>query len=171
MNYRNDLTPDELKSMLIYNEITGEFLWKDNAIRRHVSGNVAGNKSVWGYVEIRLNRKLYKAHRLAWLYHYGKWPADAIDHIDGDRANNRIANLREASSADNSQNLSVRKTSISGINGVSYDSSRGMWLAQLSVNKTRVLNKRFKTKDEAARAYAAAKMKYHSFNPKQREVA
>jgi hypothetical protein len=169
MMYRNDITSDFLKSVLTYLPSTGEFIWKNTKGRKHVAGCVAGNKSVWGYTEIRLNRKLYKAHRLAWLYSYGEWPLDAIDHIDGDRSNNRLLNLRSASYADNNQNMAVRRTSKSGSVGVSYDSKRHAWVAQLNVGGKRVLHKRCATREEAERAYTDAKAQHHEFQPFHRQ--
>ena len=89
------LTQEYLKSILDYDLDTGIFTWKINKAKRTKIGDIAG-WSYNGYREIEINDKKYKAHRLAWLYVYGEMPNKLIDHIDGNRSNNKISNLREA---------------------------------------------------------------------------
>jgi hypothetical protein len=101
------LTPEWVRDNLAYEPETGSFLWKKRGFGRTL-GRVLGTK-VWpGYLVLKVNGAVHYAHRIAWLYVYGEWPSGQIDHIDGDKMNNAIANLREATSA---QNAARRRTS------------------------------------------------------------
>lgn len=90
-------------SALRYEPSTGHFFWRERrgAVAR---GAMAGSDDGKGYVLIRIDRKTYKAHRLAWLYVYGELPRGSLDHINRQRSDNSIANLREASAAQNNCN-------------------------------------------------------------------
>lgn len=103
--YRNDLSSEYVNSILSYNPESWDFTWKVDRGRRWKSGKLAGslNKSN-GYRNITISGKDYKAHRLAWLLYYGLYPKNMIDHINWNRADNRIVNLREATCSQNSQN-------------------------------------------------------------------
>lgn len=95
-----------LRENLAYEADTGSFLWKKRGFGR-VMGKVLGSENWDGYLVMKVRQVPYYAHRLAWLYVHGEWPWGLLDHIDGDRANNAIANLRMATSA---QNAARRKT-------------------------------------------------------------
>ena len=98
------MTQAELKSILSYDPDTGVFLWLES--RRGVTaGTVAGSTRHDGYQSIRVRRKSYLAHRLAWLYTHGEWPEKNIDHIDHDPSNNRVSNLRDVPQTVNNRNL------------------------------------------------------------------
>jgi len=86
-----------------------------------------------GYSRIKINTHQYQAHRLAWLYVSGDWPKEQIDHIDGNRSNNIILNLRAASPMENSKNMTLRKTSKNGIYGISK-TAKGYWQAKIADN-------------------------------------
>lgn len=102
-----------LTSELSYDCETGVFTW--NTSRPGVArGKIAGSKKVDGYIKIRLNKEEYLAHRLAWYYYYQKWPISLLDHIDRNKTNNSIKNLREADTRSNGYNRS--DTSIYGSN-------------------------------------------------------
>jgi hypothetical protein len=128
------------------------------------SGNVAGGKNNRGYIFIGLDGRNYLAHRLAWLYVTGKWPNDLLDHIDGNRINNRIANLREATHMENFQNTrNPYKNNATGMQGVSYHKASGKYAAQLQTkHKQRHLGL-YLTPEEAFAAYVEAKRKQHPF--------
>jgi hypothetical protein len=86
-----------------------------------------------GYVHIKIKAKAFKAHRLIFLYHYGYFP-EFVDHIDGNKQNNRIENLREASKQENCQNQKVRWTNSSGVKGVSWHKVNKKWKVALCKN-------------------------------------
>ena len=96
-------------------------------------GQIAGSvHKASGYIHVKINTKAHKAHRLVFLYHYGYLP-ECVDHIDGDKANNRIENLRAATKEENCQNQKVRSTNKSGCKGVKWNSKLNKW--QVEVNK------------------------------------
>src|ERR1700738_4035243 len=103
-DYNNDLTAEHLRELLNYDPDTGEF--RRRASRGgEAAGTLAGcPRRPGGYRIICVDRVIFLAHRLAWLHSYGVWPTKDIDHIDGDKTNNRIANLREATPAQNVMN-------------------------------------------------------------------
>ena len=159
-----DLTHDELLGLLDYNPQTGVFKWKvRTSLRIHV-GDVAGCPDNRGYVTICIKYKQYWAHRLAWFYVHGRWPAEEIDHRFGVRADTRIKNLREASSQENKHN--IRKPpahNTSGFLGVSLNSSGRKWRAGIRLNRKNKHLGVFDTKEQASAAYLAAKARLHPF--------
>lgn len=118
-----------LVEKLLYNPDSGVFIWRSN-------NKIAGYKDRDGYVYIRVDKVKYKAHRLAWLYVYGTWPSKDIDHIDRDKSNNAINNLREATKSDNLRNRGVFKNNKLGVQGVSIHKATNKYQAQICVNKT-----------------------------------
>jgi hypothetical protein len=96
-------------------------------------GDVAGHLTAQGYWRISVDGRRYLAHRLAWLYVHGEWPAAQIDHVDLDKSNNRFANLREATNAQNKANTRARKDNTSGFKGASWDKRSGRWRARICV--------------------------------------
>ena len=97
-------------------------------------GCVAGTVNPHGYVMINILGSLYAAHRLAWYYETGEYPAFHLDHVDQDKTNNRISNIRKASYAVNARNMPMRSDNKSGQVGVSWDSSRSKWYVRISVD-------------------------------------
>jgi hypothetical protein len=124
-------------------------------------GAIVGCRMKHGYISIRLDDTLHYAHRLAWLYVYGKWPVNQIDHIDGNRANNAVANLREVSNAENAQNRR-KSRSKSGFLGVRKENSK--WLAEIKVNYKPIRIGLFSTPEEAHEAYILTKRRLHAKN-------
>jgi hypothetical protein len=100
------LTAERLRELLDYDPETGRFIWrKDHPTAKHIkAGSVAGTKNGRGYWVIGVAGAKYVAHRLAWLYVTGEWPAHLVDHENGDRLDNRFANLREATDSQNNFN-------------------------------------------------------------------
>jgi hypothetical protein len=146
------ITAEELRNALRYDPETGEF------IRLRTSGgSFAGSRAApnaKGYVKISVNRKVYFAHRLAWLYVYGHFPALHIDHINGNPNDNRIANLRIATRSQNMANRGKNKNNTSGFKGVIRD--KGKWRAKIQfANGARELGS-FATAEEAHEAYCRA---------------
>lgn len=104
MKYNLDLTVERLKQVLNYNSNTGEFTWIISLSRRVKIGEKAGTYRNNGYNKINIDGNSYFSHRLAWLYVYGIWPKENIDHINNIPDDNRIKNLREATQSQNNMN-------------------------------------------------------------------
>lgn len=157
------ITLDELKHSLNYDPETGFFWWKSSGSGRNLT-KPAGAIDMTGYVHIGFKDMLsgkvrrYKAHRLAFLYVHGRWPVE-MDHINGNRSDNRIANLREVTHVQNMQNREKLPTNTSGFKGVNRH--EGRWVARILVNKKRVHLGRFDTPEEAYQAYLQAAHKFH----------
>jgi hypothetical protein len=148
--------------VLSYAESTGEFRWLKSSVSTPC-GTVAGCLAL-GYVQIKIDKKLYKAHRLAWLYMTGSWPIDQIDHINGKKADNRWCNLRDVSRTVNMQNQKTAMASSStGVLGVS-PFSRNRFRADIWVNGEHKYLGSFKTIEEASIAYISAKRTQHEGN-------
>lgn len=156
-----------LKELLHYDPETGVVTWR--ATRGGVrAGTVAGSTNHNGYLQIGVDGRDYLVHRLVWLYVHGDWPKHQIDHINGVRADNRIANLREATNAENNQNLAIRPHNTSGFMGACWDSERRKWLAQIRADGKRKYLGRFDTPEVAHAAYLSAKSELHTFQPTMR---
>lgn len=159
------MTQERLKELLHYDPETGIFIWRVSRGGKVIAGSTAGLVQRNGYVYIRVDRRRYLAHRLAWLYIHGKFPSDQIDHINRVRTDNRISNLRAATNAENTQNRSKRSDNTSGVIGVYWDNKRQKWRAQIRLNGHNIFLGSYQTVEEAAAARAAAKATYHTFNP------
>lgn len=159
----SNITADRLREMLDYDRNTGVFKWKINRTVRK-SGDVAGFLTMYGYVSIGLDGFVVMAHRLAWIYVHGTAPVGSIDHINGNRKDNRIVNLRDVTHCVNTQNVrKVRSNNTSGLLGVSSSASKSKpWKASITVNgKTRYIGI-YKTKEDAHSAYVKEKRSLHS---------
>ena len=153
-------TAEELKARFSYNPDTGEIT---NKVRSHKAqaGADATCAHKEGYRSVCCSCRKMLAHRVAWVMTHGEWPAEMIDHINGNRSDNRLSNLRQATRSQNLTNTKLNSRNSSGFRGVSWSSSKQKWDARIrSVNKLRLLG-RFKTKEEAVAAYAAASTELH----------
>lgn len=139
------LTADELRRRLFYDPQTGIFYWLLPNSNKLKVGDIAGSLS-HGYLNIRINNRLYRGHRLAWLYVYGIWPQSDLDHKNLNRADNRIENLRIATSAQNIINSPARNKS--GLKGV-WKLKDGRYKAMCAGNHLGS----FRTAEEASDAY------------------
>lgn len=164
------ITQENLKELLNYDLETGNFIWKCESSRNRKKGLIAGTILNSGYRIIRINKKGYIAHRLVWLYVYGKFHNLHIDHIDGDRDNNRLLNLRECNRSENGQNRISNKNSTSKFLGVFWHKINKKWNAQIRVNKKAIYLGQFENEIEAYNAYLIAKKNLHKFNPKPRKA-
>jgi hypothetical protein len=171
------ITQAELHKALDYAPDTGVFRWKhrpDMPVRWNTrwAGKAAGGMQENGYWRIAIHDSRHLAHRLAWLYVHGDWPSHYLDHINLDRLDNRIANLREADDAQNSANISTRENTRSGYRGVWFRSQRNVWCAQIHFRGRKQHLGSFKNKEDAAAAYAkAARRLYGEFCPDHLKVA
>jgi hypothetical protein len=148
------LTQARLMELLYYNPDTGNFRWKVPPSSRIRQTDIAGTIDNKGYRRIGIKGdkpgKYYRAHRLAWLYMTGVWPEDQIDHINGDKDDNRWDNLRSASNAENMRNRPAKGYTFSPRHKTTP------WCAQITHNGKNQYLGRYKTKREAEAAYRAA---------------
>ena len=154
----------EISDFVNYDRKTGIFTWK-RTTGNTVSGHIAGTTSKKGYVCITIKNKTYLAHRLAWaICTGGDISGVVIDHIDGNKSNNEISNLRIGNQGQNCQNRkSGNKNNTSGYIGVFLDKRRGSWSAQITKNRKVKSFTGFKTPEEASEAYLNAKRELHEF--------
>ena len=125
------ITQIELKNYLSYDKTTGDFIALQGD-KRHIIGRKLGTLHSSGYIVIAINKKLYKAHRLAWLYEKGNFPKEMIDHINRDKSDNRLINLREVEQTHNSENNPLKKSNSSGYPGVSFSKKNMRWRARIT---------------------------------------
>jgi hypothetical protein len=159
---RNSLTQARLHEVLRYDPLTGLFTRVAPLKGRRV-GTVAGCVNSNGYVQLAVDGSLYLAHRLAWFYIHGVWPADDLDHKDTIRHHNWIKNLRVANSFQNAQNQRrAKRGSRSGLLGVSW--SDGRWHANIKADGISYVLGSFSDKYEAHAVYLSAKIVLHPFH-------
>lgn len=159
------LTQEELKRLLHYDPETGVFTRLVETNPRAKVGMTAGT-NMGRYFEIKHNHIAYRAHHLAWLYVYGRYPKEGlvIDHIDGDGKNNRISNLRECSQSQNMQNIGLHSSNSSGYKGVYWNKKDKRFMAMARLNMKRIYLGSYKTAEEAYAAYVAfAKTEHGEF--------
>lgn len=136
-NFGKKLSCEILKSQLNYDSITGIFTRIDNSGKAKI-GDSVGYHSKDGYLSIGVNGKKYLAHRLVWMYIYGEFPKEQIDHINRNKSDNRICNLREATHAQNQQNRNVLNSNKSGVSGVSFSIDTNKWVASVGSYSNRI---------------------------------
>lgn len=158
------ITKARLHELFEYDHLTGIFTRK-TAFNRWKVGDMVGYVNTDGYIEAGVDGEYYGAHRLAWIYVNGDDPVDEIDHINGIRDDNRIANLRAATKAINAQNKRIaRADSESGILGVCWHKASNKWIAQIQVSGKKRHLGIFSNKFEAHEAYLTAKRALHAGN-------
>jgi hypothetical protein len=122
------LTAPQLYELLRFDPETGQFTWLV-ATRGHAAGSGAGSTTSLGYIHIKIQRRRYYAHRLAWFYVNGRWPICQIDHINRKKDDNKLCNLREATPVQNSGNSGLQKNNTSGARGVERQGNK--WRARI----------------------------------------
>jgi hypothetical protein len=163
---KNDLpSPEYLRQRLSYDPETGRLYWRyhekmPTRWNSRWTGVAAGRISQCGYNQVAIYGIRYPSHRIIWAMSYGAWPNGEIDHIDGNRLNNRLGNLRDVSRTENSRNMALRHDSTSGITGVCWDKNRSKWIAQIRVNRIRLNLGRFNSFEEAIAARKAAEIEF-----------
>jgi hypothetical protein len=130
----NILTQEYLQSIFTYKD--GNFYWRHSPAHNIKAGSIAGHIQTNGYIAIKINRKVYKAHRLIFLMFHGWMPAQ-VDHKDTNPSNNRIENLRSVTLSENSYNAKKRADNKSGVKGVYWHKEGKKWSVQVTVNKER----------------------------------
>ena len=156
------ITQSELKEYFLYNEQTGNLVWikkTDARANKCKLGNDLGSLHN-GYIRTKINGTHYLCHRLIWMFHYGEFPNYDIDHIDGNKANNLLSNLRLCNKSENLCNRGKNSNNTSGFKGVSYVQRLNKWRAYCSGKHLGV----FKTAELAYQSYCDfANLKHGSF--------
>jgi hypothetical protein len=162
LRQKSGLSAERLRLLLDYSPATGLFRWKNPTSNRVSLGDAAGciSKST-GYVIIGVDGERWAAHRLAWLFMHGAFPTSQVDHVNGDRADNRISNLRLASNSQNKMNAAAHKDARSKYTGVFWEKSRGKWRAQISSGGLRRHLGLYDSEVTAAAAYDLAAKDMH----------
>lgn len=162
-----ELTHLRLLKELAYDPDTGVFTRLVRSSNRVKAGDVAGTKHSLGHVVVSVGGGRYYAHRLAWFYTHGEWPMQMVDHINGVRDDNRLANLREATPQQNGQN----KSSKGGALGTSWHKAQNKWQSHIrGADRKLVYLGTYETREAAHEAYKNAKRVYHAeFQPEVRQ--
>jgi hypothetical protein len=159
---------NKVRTLIAYDPDTGMFTWLPRGNPQwdgKWAGKKAGTVNGPGYCVFELENRPFLAHRVAWAISHGRWPANQIDHIDGDRANNRLSNLREATVRENHQNRSRHTSNTSGYLGVYWHAPTKKWQAKIMVNGNTHHLGVFDCPAKAHAAYLVAKRQLHVFNP------
>jgi hypothetical protein len=171
-------SPSVLRQLIDYDPETGALVWRVRDVSFFTDGKMSalGAMNAWNaryadnpalkgknsnaYFVGRILGRTYLAHRVAWAMFSGAWPENEIDHINGDKLDNRIANLRCATSQENNRNRPIAITNTSGTIGVYWSVSNSKWAAQIHENGKQKHIGYFKSKDDAISARAKANLKY-----------
>jgi len=149
------LTQKRLKELLYYDPETGNFTYKKPWFNRKI-GDIASLKHSTGHTRIRLDGCLYYSHRLAWLYIYGYFPENEIDHINRNKSDNRICNLREVSVSCNMRNTGNRSNNTSGVKGVYWFKQKSKWCSYIIISSKKYFLGLYSSFDEAVCTRLAA---------------
>ena len=150
------LTATRLREVLFYDPESGLFTWKVAPNGRITIGQIAGSPGNEGYISIKIDRVLYRAHRLAWLYMTGEWPQNKVDHKNRDVADNKWSNLRAATNQQNCFNQGVRRNNKAGLKGVHWHKQTKKWAAAIAIDGVQTHLGLFPSAERAHQAYAEA---------------
>ncbi len=148
-----------LRNTIEYDPSTGLFKWKHIRSNRCFKGWFQGHSTSNGYRVVNIRGVIYRLHRVAWLLYYGYWPINEIDHVDGNRSNNRINNLRDVNDQQQSMNRKLNKRNRTGVSGVRL-LSNGKYDVRINVKGVRKQLGTFNTLVEAKAVRAEAEIKY-----------
>lgn len=158
------ITQERLKSLLSYDPETGVFRWlaKPSPYASKMTvGSRAGCQDGKRYRVLAIDQVTYGEHRLAWFYVYGTWPEEQIDHINGNKSDNRISNLRIATAGENQRNRGAMKSNTTGFKGVTFEANRNKYKAAITHNHKCYNLGRFDTAEEAHLVYCRAADRLH----------
>lgn len=158
-------TADRVRELFDYDHLTGIFIRKTTSPNAP-KGTVAGTKKDNGYLHVCIDRKKHGLHRIAWLHFYGAMPEADIDHIDGNRTNNAISNLRAVDRSTNLENIKSAKShnKSTGILGAYFNKKLGKFYSRIKIKGKDMCLGHFGTALEAHNAYISAKRKHHAGN-------
>ena len=158
-----ELTVDLLNHLFEYDKETGNLIWKIKPSSRGHSvkaGDIAGTLKSHGYLCVGINYNSYRAHRLIFLMHKGYLPK-TIDHINGDKLDNRIENLRAATVGQNQHNRKTNANNTSGYKGVSWNKALKKWTARITLERKIIHLGYFANVEEAAEVVRKAREELH----------
>ena len=175
-------SPSVLRQLIDYDPETGALVWRVRDVSFFTDGKMSalGAMNIWnaryadnpalkvkgsnGYFVGTIFGRKYLAHRVSWAIYSGEWPEHQIDHINGNKLDNRIANLRSATNQENSKNRAICIRNTSGTIGVCWYNRDRVWVAKIYKNGRRIVIGRFKIKDDAISARAKANLEcgYHA---------
>lgn len=160
---KTEITQQRLRELLDYDVSNGAFTWRTSNKRRIKAGQTAGSyNKVTGYLSINCDNMSFLVHRLVWIYMYGDIPVGMyIDHVDNDKLNNRIENLRLCTKLQNKQNSSVSEKSKSGIKGVYWIEKLGKYLVCVGLNGKMIKVGYYTNKEDAITASNNARLLHH----------
>lgn len=158
------LTQERVKELFKLDR-KGRLVRKVTVNNKAKAGDFSTAKDRDGYLVVGIDRKLYRAHRVVWLYVHGQWPNGDIDHINGIKHDNRPSNLRDVTRSENLQNQKVRKNNKVGFKGVWLHKQTGRFAAVIESNGKRYYIGCFETPEEAANAYSEKAKEVHKYNP------
>lgn len=173
---REAIPVETLKALVAFDAATNRLFWKERPVHLFASrrgaatwnSRFAGKEAfvtlINGYFGARIFGRCYYKHRAVWAFVYGEWPVHNIDHVNGDRTDNRIENLRDVPQAYNMRNAALPKTNSSGAIGVGWYGPRRKWTARIKVNKRNIHLGYFTTFSDAVEARKAAE-RQHGFLP------
>lgn len=173
MKYKNAITQEELMNAVEYDADSGVFTWLNPHPRqRKRIGHRAGTLRNDGYRGIGVCGSLYMEHRLAWLYVYGRWPKGGLDHINRDKADNRICNLRECSQGQNNHNRAVQSNNKIGLKGVTRLKGERKYRSVIGHDGKYTILGWFDTPEEAHEAHKMKSIElYGEFSPYYEKVS
>lgn len=151
----------KIEDYLKYDSISGNLYWIKRPSNRVSVGDIAGVVDLHGYLVVRFDKKLYKSHRLCYYLYYNKWPDNFIDHIDGNKLNNKIENLRDVERTVNNRNHKKFYTNTSGKCGVSFCNYYNKWVCYIDVDGIRKNLGYSKTYEKAVEKRINAELLYY----------
>lgn len=161
----NELTQEQVQELFDYDSDNGWLIRKKDEYGRVVNRPCGIKPNGNGYGSVRINDKMYRTHRVIWLLVHGYMPEREVDHIDRDKMNNRIENLRPATPTENSHNHGLQRNNSSGYPGVHFHKHANKYVARITLNGKKISLGYYATAEEAFRAYQLAKIKYHPTSP------
>jgi len=138
--------------------------------KKATAGDVAGSPNAWGHLKVMVDGQMIYNHQVVWAMTHGEWPTKAIDHVNGLKTDNRPDNLRLASSTENNHNRGVNRNNRTGFRGVSRDSRRNKFQAQITVDGNHMYLGHFDSAEEASRVYEAKARELHGDFYRDQEV-
>lgn len=170
-------TPDELRQLLRYEPDTGKLFWRERLpdsvncarestrvrICRNWNARFAGEEvrqspTIRGHAYVAINCVKLLTHRVIWAIYHAEWPRHEIDHINGNRVDNRLCNLRDIPHQENMKNVALNRDNKSGHHGIWWDDKRGKYQAFIADKSKRIALGRFNTIEEAVAARGAAEL-------------